>query len=56
MSVQAVVVDENGITVKSFNEIRQSVENDYKAVFSDLNTEPSSPDGMLIDQIGRAHV
>lgn len=54
MSVQAVVVDENGITVKSFNEIRQSVENDYKAVFSDLNTEPSSPDGMLIDLVAYA--
>ena len=54
MSVQAVVVDENGISIKSFNEIRSALESDFKSVFSDLNTDPSSPDGMLIDLVAYA--
>lgn len=54
MSVQAVTVDANGISVKSFNEIRSALESDYKSVFSDLNTDPSSPDGMVIDLLSYA--
>ena len=45
-----VNVDENGISVKSFREIREVLEAKLKSIFGEsLDTSPSSPDGQLID-------
>lgn len=46
----AVTVDENGITVKSFRDVRNDVAAKFKSIFGeDIDTSPSSPDGQLID-------
>lgn len=46
----AIQLDENGLTVKGFREIRETVAGKLKEIFgNDLDTSPSSPDGQLID-------
>lgn len=51
MAINAATLDTaSGITIKSFREIREALEKDFKGTFGDdLNTSSSSPDGMLID-------
>ena len=48
-----VQVDENGLSVRSYREIRGELENAMKGIFgSELILDPSSPDGQLIDLFG----
>lgn len=51
MAINAATLDTaSGITIKSFREIREALEKDFKGTFGyDLNTSSSSPDGLLID-------
>ena len=49
-------LDGNGISVKSYREIREAFMTKLKAVFGQsLQTDPSSPDGHLFDLIGYAY-
>lgn len=51
-----VILDENGISVKSYREIREELEKGMKGIFgSELILDPSSPDGQLIDLFGYAY-
>lgn len=54
MSVEAVKIDENGVTIKSFREIREALANDYKSSFGNLTLTPGTPDGTLVDLIAYA--
>jgi hypothetical protein len=45
-----VILDENGLSVRSYREIREELEKGMKGIFgSELILDPSSPDGQLID-------
>ena len=51
-----VILDENGLSVKSYREIREELEKGMKGIFgSELILDPSSPDGQLIDLFGYAY-
>lgn len=51
-----VILDGNGLSVKSYREIRTELEKGMKGIFgSDLILDPSSPDGQLIDLFGYAY-
>lgn len=46
----AINVSSSGISVKSYREVREELEAEFKGLFgNDLDTSPSSPDGQLID-------
>lgn len=46
----AINVDESGISVKDYREVRNNVAAKFKSIFGDsIDTSPSSPDGQLID-------
>ena len=46
----AVSVDENGISVKDYRDVRKDFADRVKSIFGDtIDTTPSSPDGQLID-------
>ena len=52
----AVQVDSNGISVRSYRELRQTLVEKIKGIFGiDLDLSPSSPDGQLIDLFGYAY-
>lgn len=60
MAISAITIDnDGGVSVASFREIRESLANDYRAVFGsegeNINLEPSSPDGMMIDLFAFAY-
>ena len=51
-----ISIDGNGISVKSYREMREAFMTKLKAVFGQsLQTDPSSPDGHLFDLIGYAY-
>ena len=51
-----VILDENGLSVRSYREIREELEKGMKGIFgSELILDPSSPDGQLIDLFGYAY-
>lgn len=51
-----VILDENGLSVKSYREIREELEKGMQGIFgSELILDPSSPDGQLIDLFGYAY-
>lgn len=46
----ALQVDENGISVKSYREVRTAIADRVRGIFGDsIDLSPSSPDGQLID-------
>lgn len=50
------VIDENGLSVSSYRDIRNQLVTAMKGIFGeDLNLDPSSPDGQLIDLFGYAY-
>jgi uncharacterized phage protein gp47/JayE len=50
------ILDENGLSVKSYREIREELEKGMQGIFgTDLILDPSSPDGQMIDLFGYAY-
>ena len=51
-----VILDENGLSVRSYREIRSELEKGLQGIFGrELILDPSSPDGQLIDLFGYAY-
>lgn len=51
-----VILEDDGLSVKSYREIREELEKGMEDIFgSDLILDPSSPDGQLIDLFGYAY-
>lgn len=53
--IEAMTIDGNGISVKSYREIRKEVADEFSSTFgSSLSLDPGTPDGALVDLLAYA--